>query len=153
MRIVRLKPYLRAMKAMGLDEDAMRGIEAAILAAPEAHPMIKGLRGVRKVRFALPGRGKGGGGRAIYYAAVAPGALFMLTAIVVWLWSDNERAFMRVSNSMALALLIMSVVLAAGAMVISLIVPAAPDTNRKIRIPGSRFMRTPLPKGARPVPA
>jgi hypothetical protein len=74
------------MKAMGLDEDAMRGIEAAILAAPEAHPMVKGLRGVRKARFALPGRGKSGGGRAIYYASVAPGALFMLTA-----YPKNER--------------------------------------------------------------
>ena len=37
MRVVRLKPYLRAMKGMGLDDDAMREIEAAILAAP-AHP-------------------------------------------------------------------------------------------------------------------
>jgi hypothetical protein len=86
MRVARLKPYLRAMKAMGVDEDAMRGIEAAILAAPEAHPMIKGLRGVRKARFALPDRGKSGGGRAIYYVAVAPSALFMLTA-----YPKNER--------------------------------------------------------------
>jgi hypothetical protein len=43
------------MKAMGLDEDAMREIEAAIAAAPDAHPMIKGLRGARKARFPLPG--------------------------------------------------------------------------------------------------
>jgi hypothetical protein len=86
MKIVRLKPYLRAMKGMGLDEEAMREIEAAILAAPEANPMIKGLRGVRKARFPLPGRGKSGGGRTIYYVAVAAGTLFMMTA-----YPKNER--------------------------------------------------------------
>ena len=58
MKVVRLKPYLRAMKGMGLDDAAMREIESAVLAAPEAHPMIKGLRGVRKARFARPGTGK-----------------------------------------------------------------------------------------------
>lgn len=86
MRIVRLKPYLRAMKSMGLDDTAMREMESAIVAAPDAHPMIKGLRGARKARFALPGRGKSGGGRTIYYVAVAPGVLFMMTA-----YPKNER--------------------------------------------------------------
>lgn len=86
MRIVRLKPYLRAMKSIGLDDTAMREMEGAIVAAPDAHPMIKGLRGARKARFALPGRGKSGGGRTIYYVAVAPGVLFMMTA-----YPKNER--------------------------------------------------------------
>jgi hypothetical protein len=80
VKVVRLKPYLRAMRSMGLDDAAMREVEATIVAAPEAHPMIKGLRGARKARFALPGRGKSGGGRTIYYVAAAPGMLFMMTA-------------------------------------------------------------------------
>jgi hypothetical protein len=33
-------------------------------------------------------------------------------------------------------------------MIISTIIPAAPDTNRRIRVPGSRFANTPLPAGA-----
>ncbi len=86
MKVVRLKPYLRAMKGMGLDDVAMREIEMAILAAPEAHPMIKGLRGVRKARFARPGTGKSGGGRAIYYMALKGGLLGMLTA-----YPKNEK--------------------------------------------------------------
>jgi hypothetical protein len=86
MRVFRLKPYLRAMKAMGLAEEDLDLIETAIASAPEAHPMVQGLRGARKARFALPGRGKSGGGRAIYYVAIAPGALFMMTA-----YSKNER--------------------------------------------------------------
>jgi NADH-quinone oxidoreductase subunit H len=72
-------------------------------------------------------------------------ALFMVTAIVIYLWRDHERAFMRVSNSLALALLAANGVLVIGSMLLSLVVPAAPDTNRKIAIPNSRFRRTPLP--------
>ncbi|RJG46699.1 MULTISPECIES: type II toxin-antitoxin system RelE/ParE family toxin [unclassified Mesorhizobium] len=85
MRIVRLKPYTRAMERMGLDDPAMRRIELDLAAAPEAHPVIKGLRGVRKARFALPGRGKSGGGRVIYYVAVET-AIYMMTA-----YPKNER--------------------------------------------------------------
>ncbi|TFF24951.1 hypothetical protein E3C22_06080 [Jiella endophytica] len=79
MRVVRLKPYLRAMARMGLDDAAMRAIELDLAAAPEAHPVMKGLRGVRKARFALPGRGKSGGGRVIYFVAVRS-AIYMMTA-------------------------------------------------------------------------
>lgn len=80
MKVVRLNPYLKAMKGMRFDESGMREIELMILAAPEAHPMIRGLRGVRKARFARPGRGKSGGGRAIYYLALGIDHLFMMTA-------------------------------------------------------------------------
>ena len=41
---------------------------------------IKGLHGVRKARIALPGRGKRGGGRVVYFVQVTPLVLFMLTA-------------------------------------------------------------------------
>lgn len=65
---------------MGFDDAGMRAIEAAIIAAPQAHPMIRGLRGVRKARFARPDGGKSGGGRTIYYVALSPDRLFMMTA-------------------------------------------------------------------------
>lgn len=86
MKVVRLKPYVRAMRSMGLSEEAQAAIELSIVRAPEAHPMIRGLRGARKGRFPLPGRGKSGGGRTVYYVAVAPGVLFMMTA-----YPKNER--------------------------------------------------------------
>jgi hypothetical protein len=85
MRIVRLKPYLRAMKRMGVNEAMMRDLELRVASAPEAHPMLQGLRGVRKARFSLPGRGKSGGGRVIYYWAVGE-AIYMMTA-----YPKNER--------------------------------------------------------------
>lgn len=72
---------------MSLEEDEMRALETSIAAAPLAHPMIKGLRGVRKARIALPGRGKSGGGRVVYYVTISPSVLFMLTA-----YPKNEQA-------------------------------------------------------------
>jgi len=86
VRIIRLRPYLRACRDLDLDEPAMRAIELAIAAAPLAHPVIQGLRGVRKARVPLPGRGKRGGGRVIYYLQVTPDILFMLTA-----YGKNEQ--------------------------------------------------------------
>ncbi|MFG1481036.1 type II toxin-antitoxin system RelE/ParE family toxin [Xanthobacter sp. V4C-4] len=41
----------------------VRGI---IALAPERYPVVKGI-GLRKARIALPGRGKSGGARVIYY--------------------------------------------------------------------------------------
>lgn len=80
MNVYRLKAYLRACKSMDLDDPAMREIELGIVAAPAAHPIVKGLHGARKARIALPGRGKRGGGRVVYYVMLSPARLYMLTA-------------------------------------------------------------------------
>jgi hypothetical protein len=68
------------MRRMGLGDADMRRIEMDILAAPQSHPVIQGLKGVRKARFARPGGGKRGGGRVIYFLAIPRESLFMLTA-------------------------------------------------------------------------
>jgi hypothetical protein len=100
MQIFRLKPYIRAMKGMGLDEAGMAEIERSICAAPEAHPVISGLRGVRKARFARPGGGKSGGGRVIYYAMIGRGRIYMMTAYPKSrqedLTRDDRKAILRV---------------------------------------------------------
>src|SRR3954465_14923420 len=80
MQVVRLRPYLRAIRSMGLDDTDMRRIEADILRAPERYPIIRGLKGARKARFAMSGRGKSGGGRVIYFVSLGQGILAMLTA-------------------------------------------------------------------------
>ena len=85
MRVVRLKPYLRAMERMGLDDEAMQRVEFELIAAPEAHPIVKGLLGVCKRRCPPLGRGKSGGGRVIYYVAVKT-VIYMMTA-----YRKNER--------------------------------------------------------------
>jgi NADH-quinone oxidoreductase subunit H len=72
-------------------------------------------------------------------------AMLLATAITIYALGTTPRAYMRVSGKMALALLVVNVITLAIVMVGSLLVPAAPDTNRRIRVPGSRFDRTPLP--------
>src|SRR5262249_39163032 len=79
MPIFRLQPYLIGMRQMGIDEAGMAKIELAIVASPN-HPMIKGLRGVRKARIGRPGMGKRGGGRVVYYVLIGTDAFYMMAA-------------------------------------------------------------------------
>ena len=53
---------------------------------PVAGDLIPGTGGVRKLRWALEGRGKRGGARVIYYFHCADVPLFALTA-----YAKNER--------------------------------------------------------------
>jgi len=83
------------------------------------------------------------------WRALIPISLLLLvaTALTVYWFGDTPRAYMRLSGRMALALLVVNVVTLAVVMVVSRLIPAGPDTNRKVRVPGSRFETTPLPAG------
>jgi hypothetical protein len=50
-----------------LDDEALRWVQATLCANPEAGAVVRGTGGVRKLRVALPGRGKSGGARVLYY--------------------------------------------------------------------------------------
>lgn len=79
MPVFRLSPYVRGMRGMGFDEAGMAHVEAQIVAHPN-HPMIQGLKGVRKARIGRPGMGKRGGGRVIYYVALGTDRFYMMAA-------------------------------------------------------------------------
>lgn len=64
---------------MGFDHSGMTAVESEIVANP-THPVVSGLRGVRKARIARPGMGKRGGGRVIYYVALGTDRFYMLAA-------------------------------------------------------------------------
>jgi NADH-quinone oxidoreductase subunit H len=84
------------------------------------------------------------------WRALIPIALLMLvaTALTIYFFGNTPRAYMRLSGRMALTLLAINLVTALIVAGVSLLIPAGPDTNRKIRVPGSRFDTTPLPAGA-----
>jgi len=50
-----------------LDDDSYAEFQAMLIRNPQAGDVIAGTGGLRKVRVALPGRGKSGGARVIYY--------------------------------------------------------------------------------------
>ena len=76
--------------------------------------------------------------------------LMLATAITIWAMGPQDRGpRMLITGKMAAVLFVVNVVTMAAIMIGSRFVPAAPDTNRKVRIPGSRFNVTPLPAGTR----
>lgn len=50
-----------------LSDDAYRKLQEALVSDPEAGEVIPGSGGVRKLRWAMAGRGKRGGLRIIYF--------------------------------------------------------------------------------------
>ncbi len=61
-----------------LPDDEYRKLQIVLANRPQAGAIIRGSGGLRKIRWALPGRGKRGGVRVIYYWATAPERILML---------------------------------------------------------------------------
>ena len=62
-----------------LSDEEYGELQVALIQNPDAGAVIPGSGGVRKLRWALPGRGKRGGLRVIYYLRSAQGVVWMLT--------------------------------------------------------------------------
>jgi hypothetical protein len=69
-----------------LSDDEYSALQQALQAEPEAGAVVKGSGGVRKYRWAAPGRGKSGGYRVIYFVKREPGVILMLT-----MYAKNEK--------------------------------------------------------------
>ncbi len=69
-----------------LSEEEYRQLQMLLAGRPDVGALIKGGGGLRKIRWAVQGRGKRGGGRVIYYWAVAQEQLLLL-----WMYAKNER--------------------------------------------------------------
>ncbi|HWE04452.1 MAG TPA: complex I subunit 1 family protein [Tepidisphaeraceae bacterium] len=75
-------------------------------------------------------------------------ALLLTTAVYVFYFGGVAEPDQWLRGAAPLWLLLANVILTAIIMIASKLLPAAPDTNRKIAIPGSRFKHTPLPAGS-----
>ena len=61
-----------------LTDDEYAGLQRILVENPERGDIIRGGGGIRKLRYALAGRGKSGGVRAIYYWVREDQQIFML---------------------------------------------------------------------------
>jgi hypothetical protein len=62
-----------------LSDDEYSQLQQALIANPEVGSVIAGSGGVRKMRWAVAGRGKRGGLRIIYFLRTRHGQIWMLT--------------------------------------------------------------------------
>lgn len=80
MQIVRTRTFEKSLRKLGASETDIAALEEEIAANPQAGDVIPGLGGARKVRFAMKGKGKRGGGRAIYLVIVLKDVAYLLLA-------------------------------------------------------------------------
>ena len=68
-----------------LSEDEYIGLQSFLVLYPKSGKVVPGSGGVRKVRWAMSGRGKSGGVRIIYYFKPNDNEIWLLT-----IYSKNE---------------------------------------------------------------
>ncbi len=101
MIIIETRMFTRQINEL-LDDDAYRELQNALAKNPTAGAVIPGTGGLRKLRWRVPGRGKSGGIRVIYYR-ITKGRLYMLLA-----YSKTEQGDLTPDQCRALKQLIES---------------------------------------------
>jgi hypothetical protein len=99
-RFVSIGAFDRRWEALGLDDDDLRVLEVAIQATPDGPPLVRGTGGLRKLRFAAPGsgRGKSGSYRIGYAHFPNPGIVLLLQV-----WAKNEKDDLSAAERRAIA--------------------------------------------------
>ena len=69
-------------------QDEMIDLQRELIENPMKDPLVQGTGGARKIRMRVPGRGKSGGARIIYYFVDLRGEIWLLD---VYLKSDKDN--------------------------------------------------------------
>jgi len=85
MIIIETSIFTRQVQEWLTDEE-YRLLQIALVKRPDWGAIIRGAGGLRKLRWNLPGKGKRGGTRVIYYWAVSQDQILML-----FIYPKHER--------------------------------------------------------------
>ena len=75
-----------------LDDVSYAALQAFLSVHPEAGDLIRGTGGIRKIRWAMLGRGKRGGSRVIYYWQTEQDHIYLLTVYAKGVKDDLTAA-------------------------------------------------------------
>jgi len=71
-------PWFSRFVAEAMDDETCQELQVALVENPAAGVVIPGAAGLRKLRWRLPGQGKRGGARVIYYWWVRADRVYLL---------------------------------------------------------------------------
>jgi hypothetical protein len=77
---VRLPEFEKRWNSMGLTEDDIIELEIALCQDPQKGDVVQGTGGLRKLRWALPNRGKSRSIRVVYVDFVAYEKIYLISA-------------------------------------------------------------------------
>jgi hypothetical protein len=79
-KFVMMPIFDKQWKSMGLTDDDLQNLQEQLLKNPNLGAVMQGTGGLRKMRFALPGRGKSGSCRVLYVDFVVAESIYFIYA-------------------------------------------------------------------------
>jgi hypothetical protein len=83
---VMMPEFDRQWGKLGLGDHELKQLQEILLQNPKAGDVIRGTKGLRKVRVAFEGRGKSGSGRVAYVDFAVHKTIYLITA-----YSKNDK--------------------------------------------------------------
>jgi hypothetical protein len=98
---VMMPEFDRQWQKMGLTDNELSQLQETLLKNPKAGKVIRGTKGLRKIRIAFEGQGKSGSGRVAYVDFAVYETIYLITA-----YPKNEKDNLSKAEQNAIAKII-----------------------------------------------